>query len=91
MAKQTPARYSKAGTRLFGAEVCDFCGEAEECVDWSVLRDGETRRRNVRLCLECMLGGVEHVTGFGFINQWRQWAKMSSILTVRNPRKRRSA
>lgn len=80
MAKLTPARVSAFGLRILGASDCDFCGQEGEGVYWELRSAPDARAKRVTLCIECMLSAVESATGFGFVNQWKQWTRMSGLL-----------
>lgn len=71
---------SDFGTREFGEGICDYCNQIADVVAWSLKREETSRRLKVKLCLICMLASVEAATGFGYVNQHRNWSGQSAAM-----------
>lgn len=79
MPKLSPPTTSAFSLRLVGEEPCGYCGIERASVYWEIRPTLVSQTRRVSLCVECMLSAVEAATGFGFVNQYHQWARLSAM------------
>lgn len=85
MAKLSPPRYTESCIERLCEGECDGCGGSESVTSFALGVGGRKPTVRLSLCIACVLYAAERRSGFGFLNQLRNWQRASVQLSKSAP------